>query len=86
MMEFGYGASAAAQLPPEIETDCFLLQAGQAVESGDNSAARAAMEKILALPVEHGIEPAPEDHFPPSSGNGRPPTSTPPRRGRGDTP
>ena len=63
MMVFGYGASAAAQLPPEIEMDRFLLQAEQAVESGDNSAVRAAMEKILALQVEHGIEPAPEVHF-----------------------
>ena len=63
MMVFGYGASAAAQLPPEIEMDRFLLQAEQAVDSGDNSVARAAMEKIVALQVEHGIEPAPEDHF-----------------------
>ena len=34
MMVFGYGASAAAQLPPEIEMDRFLLQAEQAVDSG----------------------------------------------------
>ena len=59
----GLAAPAAAQLPPEIEMDRFLLQAEQAVKSGDTSAARAAMRRIVALQEEHGIEPAPEDHL-----------------------
>ena len=54
---------AAARLPPEIELDRFLLLADQAVEDGDSPAARSAMERIEALQEEHGIEPAPEDHF-----------------------
>ena len=54
---------AAGQLPPEIEMDRFLLIAERAVESGDSTWARAAMEEILALQEEHGVEPAPEDLF-----------------------
>ena len=56
-------ASAAGQFPPEIEMDRFLLQAEQAVANDDDAAARAAMEKILALQEAEGLEPAPEDYF-----------------------
>ena len=59
----GSGVWEAAQLPPEIQMDRFLLQAERALEAGDASAARAALERLLALQEEHGIEPPPEDHF-----------------------
>ena len=54
---------AAVQLPPEIQLDRFLMQADQAVNDGDARAALAAMERIVALEQEHGIEPALEDHL-----------------------
>ena len=57
------GAAAAAQLPPEIQADRYLLQAEQAVRDGDAASARAAMERLGALEREHGLEPAPEDHY-----------------------
>ena len=57
------GPSAAAQLPPEIQADRYLLQAEQAVRDGDAASARAAMERLDALEREHGLEPAPEDHY-----------------------
>ena len=56
-------AKSASQLPPEIEFDRFLIQAHHAVEDGDAEAARSAMERVLALQEEHGMEPALEDHF-----------------------
>ena len=55
--------SSAEQLPPEIELDRFLLQAEQAVQQQDFVTAQSAMERIVALLEEHGLEPAPEDHF-----------------------
>ena len=55
--------SSAEQLPPEIELDRFLLQAEQAVQEQDFVTAQSAMERIVALLEEHGLEPAPEDHF-----------------------
>ena len=54
---------AAPQLPPEIELDRFLMKADQAVEDRDAQAARSAMERVVALQEEHGMEPALEDHF-----------------------
>ena len=58
------GASAPAdQLPPEIMADRHLLRAEQAVREGDSASARAAMERLLTLQREHGLEPAPEDHY-----------------------
>ena len=54
---------AASQLPPEIELDRFLMKADQAVEDRDAHAARSAMDRIVALQEEHGMEPALEDHF-----------------------
>ncbi len=52
-----------AQLPPEIMVDKLLHQAEQHVREKDYAQARRAMEKLLALRQEHGLEPAPEDHF-----------------------
>ena len=60
--EHGPGA-AAPQLPPEIQLDRFLMQADQAVTDGDTEAALSAMERIVALEKEHGIEPPLEDHL-----------------------
>ena len=54
---------SASQLPPEIELDRFLMKADQAVEDRDAQAARSAMERVVALQEEHGMEPALEDHF-----------------------
>ena len=56
-------SGAAAQLPPEIELDRFLLQAEQAVQKQDLVTAQTAMERIVALQEEHGLEPSAEDHF-----------------------
>ena len=53
----------AAQLPPEIMADRYLLQAEQAVRDQDFAAARAALESLQALQREHGLEPPPEHHY-----------------------
>ena len=53
----------AGQLPPDIMADKYLLQAEQFIRDEDYAGARAAMEKLLSLQEEHGLEPAPEDHF-----------------------
>ena len=55
--------AAAAQLAPAIMADKLLHQAEQLVRDQDHVGARGAMEKLLALQQEHGLEPAPEDHF-----------------------
>ena len=58
------GASAPAdQLPPDIMADRHLLRAEQAAREGDSASARAAMERLLTLQREHGLESAPEDHY-----------------------
>ena len=46
---------AAAQLPPDIMADKYLLQAEQAIREEDYEGARAAMEKILLLQAEHDL-------------------------------
>ena len=53
----------AAQLPPDIMVDRYLLKAEQAVRAGDLATARAAMERVVSLQQEHGLEPEPEDHY-----------------------
>ena len=55
--------AAAAQLPPEIMGDKLLHQAEQLVRDQDYRGARRAMEKLLALREEHGLETEPEDLF-----------------------
>ena len=56
-------AAVAAGLPPEIQVDLNLRKAEQALREGDAEAARAAMERLEGLEREHGLEPAPEDHY-----------------------
>ena len=51
------------QLPPDILADKYLRQAEQLVRDKDTEGARKAMEQLLALQQEHGIEPNPEDYF-----------------------
>lgn len=55
--------AAAAQLPPEIMADKLLHQAEQLVRGQDEEGARGAIEELLSLQQEHGLEPEPEDHF-----------------------
>ena len=50
-------------LPPEILADKYLRQAEQLVREKDYEGARRALEKLLALQQEHGLEVAPEGHF-----------------------
>ena len=59
----GEAARPRIQLPPDILADKYLRQAEQRVEEKDHEGARKAMEELLALQQEHGLEPAPEDHF-----------------------
>ena len=51
------------QLPPDIRADKYLRQAEQLVRDKDYVGARKAMEELVALQQEHGLEPNPEDHF-----------------------
>ena len=51
------------ELPPEILADKYLRQAEQMVQEKDYEGARKAMEELMALQQEHGLEPDPEDHF-----------------------
>ena len=51
------------ELPPGILADKYLRQAEQLVQEKDYEGARKAMENLLALQQEHGLEPDPEDHF-----------------------
>ena len=51
------------QLPPDILADKFLCQAEQRVQEKAYEGAREAMEELLALQQEHGLEPEPGDHF-----------------------
>ena len=56
-------ALPVGQTPPDIMVDRFLLKAEQSVRDRDFTIARAAMEWILSLQEEHGLEPPAEDHF-----------------------
>ncbi len=47
--------AAAAQLPPEILADQYLLQAEQQIAKKDHQAALESLQKILALQKEHGL-------------------------------
>ena len=59
----GSAAAPAGQLPPEVQADLHLRKAEQAVREGDAATARAAMERVAAVQAEHGLEPAPEEHY-----------------------
>ena len=55
--------TTAAQLPPEIMLDGYLLRAEDAVRQRDPATARAAMEQLRALQDEHRLEIPPEYHY-----------------------
>ena len=50
------GEFAAAQLPPAILADRYLVQAERELGSGDPVAAVATLNRILALEAEQGLE------------------------------
>ena len=52
-----------AQLPPEIEADRYMMRAESAINDQDYAQARAAMEKVLELQSEHGLEIPEAFHF-----------------------
>ena len=53
----------AAQLPPEIMVDRYLLRADRLMEAKDPTAALEVMGKIIALQKEHGLTLPDEFHF-----------------------
>ena len=59
----GSFTGAAAQLPPEIMADSYLLRVEQAVRDGDQAQARAVIQKILELQKEHELDLPDEFHF-----------------------
>ena len=54
---------AAAQLPPEIMVDSYLLRAEQALRDGDLARAQSVIQDILALQREHKLDLPAEFHF-----------------------
>ena len=54
--------AAAMQLPPEIQADRYLLEAEKQIQAQDFESAKAAMDRILALQAQHGLE-LPEQFF-----------------------
>ena len=52
-----------AQLPPDIQADRYALQAESAIEEQDYAKARVALEKILELQAEHGLQLPTEFYF-----------------------
>ena len=50
------GAAEGQDLPPAIQVDRYLREATGHVEDGDGPAALAALDRILALEAEHGVE------------------------------
>ena len=59
----GCFAAAAAQLPPEILVDRYLLRADRLMEAKDPNGALEMMSKIVALQKEHGLTLPDEFHF-----------------------
>ena len=51
----GFVTAAAAQLPPDVMVDKYLLQAGMLSEEKDHKGALEAMDRILALQKEHDL-------------------------------
>ncbi len=45
----------AADLPPEIQADRYLVQADRQIQAGDHDAAVATLNKIIALQQDHGL-------------------------------
>ena len=54
---------AAAQLPPEIQADRYLLAARQAIERQDFAAAQTALDKMSSLETEKGLKLPEEFYF-----------------------
>ena len=59
----GWVTGAAAQLPPEIQVDRYLLRAERLMEAKDPKAALELIGKIVALQQEHGLTLPDEFHF-----------------------
>lgn len=59
----GCVTSAAAQLPPDMQVDRYLVQIQRLVEEKDNGSARDVLYKIVALQREHGLTLPEEFHF-----------------------
>ena len=59
----GCFTAAAAQLPPEIVVDRYLLRAERLMETKDPQGALELMGKIVALQKEHGLTFPKEFHF-----------------------
>ena len=55
--------AAAAQLPPEIQVDRYLLRADRLMEAKDPKGALEVMGKIVVLQKEHGLTLPEEFHF-----------------------
>lgn len=49
------GVEGAAQLPPEIQADRYLVEAERHIGTGDHAAAQAALDRILVLQAEHDL-------------------------------
>ena len=58
-----FTAAEAAQLPPEILADRYLLRADRLMEAKDPKGALDIMGKIVALQKEHGLTFPGEFHF-----------------------
>ena len=48
--------AAAMQLPPEIQADRHLLEAEKQIQGQNFESAKAAMDRILALEAQHGLQ------------------------------
>ena len=55
--------SAAAELPPAVQADLYLVQTEAYIKEKDYAAAQEAMAKILELQEEHGLKLPDEFHF-----------------------
>ena len=49
------GGEGAAQLPPDIQADRYLVEAERHIGTGDHAAAQAALDRILALQAAHEV-------------------------------
>ena len=56
LLPFLASSPATAQLPPAIQADRLLVRAEREIQEGDYAAAAAALEQIVELQEEHGLE------------------------------
>ena len=59
---FFFAVVPALQLPPEIQADRYLLEAEKKIQEQNFEGAKDAMDRILKLEVQHGLE-IPEEFF-----------------------